>query len=71
MALLDLRVAGNFINENLVRQHKIPLIPCDLAVAALDGRPLGTGYVQYITTDLILQVGPLHTETTHLWAVVA
>lgn len=72
-SLLDLGAAGSFIDENLVRQHKIPLIPCDstLAVAALDGRALGTGHVLYITTYLILQVEPLHTETTHLWAVVA
>jgi len=70
-ALLDSGAAGNFIDEGLVRQYKIPLTLCEspLAVAALDGRPLGTGHVQYTTTDLCLQVGAQHTETTCLFVI--
>jgi len=35
----------------------------------LDVRPLGTGHVQDTTTDLSLQVGALHTETTRLFVI--
>ncbi len=36
-------------NTNFTKNHDLPLIPCKypLAVAALDGRPLGAGQVQH------------------------
>lgn len=42
-AMIDSGAAANFIDPDFARSHNIPLIPCDsvLAVAALDGRPLG------------------------------
>ncbi len=47
----------------------VPLVPCDshLAVAVLDGRPLGSGCIQFTTEDLQLRTGVLHTETIRLF----
>ncbi len=45
LALIDSGAVGNFIDATFARTHNIPLVPCvsHLAVAALDGRPLGSG----------------------------
>lgn len=40
----------------------ITLIRCPLTVEAIDGRPLGSGYVSHITQELHLQTGALHRE---------
>ncbi len=69
VALIDSGAAGNFIDASFAKTHNIPLVPCvsHLAVAALDGRPLGTGRVQFITEDIQLRVGALHTEAIRLF----
>ncbi|KAL0199796.1 hypothetical protein M9458_002983, partial [Cirrhinus mrigala] len=69
-ALVDCGAAGNFIDHDFVRTHSVPLIPCvsHVAVAAVDGRPLGSGQIQH-TTDLILCSGALHTETIRLFVL--
>ncbi len=58
LALIDSGAAGNFIDASFAKTHNIPLVPCvsHLAVAALDGRPLGSGRVQFITEDIQLHV---------------
>jgi len=38
-------------------------------VAALDGRPLGTGQVQYISQRVILSTSNLHTEIIQLYTI--
>lgn len=70
-AMIDSGAAANLIDADFARSHDIPLIPCDsvLAVAALDGRPLGTGHVHHTTGDLSLQIGALHKETIHLFQI--
>ncbi|KAL0168456.1 hypothetical protein M9458_036678, partial [Cirrhinus mrigala] len=70
-ALVDSGAAGNFIDREFARTHSIPLVPCasHLAVAAVDGRPLGSGQIQHTTDDLILCAGALHTETIHLFVL--
>ncbi len=47
VALIDSGAAGNFIDGSFDKSNNIPLVPCDshLAVAALDGRPLGSGSI--------------------------
>ncbi len=67
LALIDSGAAGNFIDASFAKTHNIPLVPCvsHLAVAALDGRPLGSGRVQFITEDIQLRVGVLHTESSN------
>ncbi len=67
-ALIDSGAARNFIDATFVKTHHIPLVPCvsHLAVAALDGRPLGSGRVQFIMEEMQLRVGALHTETIDL-----
>ncbi len=40
-----------------------------VAVAALDGRPLGTGHVRFTTKDITLRTGSLHTESIRLFAI--
>ncbi len=71
MALIDPGAAGNFFDINFANFHKLPLLPREtrVAVAALDGRPLGTGLVKFTTQDLTLKVGSLHTEITSLFAI--
>ncbi len=68
-ALIDSGAAGNFIDSTFSRTHKIPLVSCEshLAVAALDGRPLGSGRIQFTTEDLSLCTGAFHTETIRLF----
>ncbi len=68
-SLIDSGAAGNFIDATFAKTHHIPLVPCvsHLAVAALDGRPLGSGRVQFITEEMQLRVGALHTETISLF----
>ncbi len=50
-ALIDSGAAGNFIDSAFSKTHRIPLVACvsRLAVAALDGRPLGSGRIQFTT----------------------
>ncbi len=69
VAFIDSGAAGNFIDAEFAKTHKIPLVPCEshLAVAALDGRPLGSGRIHFTTEDLTLLTGALHTETIRLF----
>ncbi len=64
VALIDSGAAGNFIDGSFAKSNNIPLVACNshLAVAALDGRPLGSGSIQFTTADLQLSTGLLHTE---------
>lgn len=68
-AFIDSGAAGNFIVAEFTKTHNIPLVPCEshLAVAVLDGRPLGSGRIQFTTEDLTLRTGALHTETIRLF----
>ncbi|XDV53693.1 hypothetical protein PO909_022129 [Leuciscus waleckii] len=63
-ALIDSGAAGNFIDLAFAKPH-FSLISCEsrVAVAALDGRPMGTGKIQYITQQLTLNTGTQHSET--------
>ncbi len=69
--MIDSGAAGNFIDIRFAKTPNLPLVPCEsrVAVAALDGRPLGTGQVKFITKDLCLRTGILHTETIRLFAI--
>ncbi len=69
VALIDSGAAGNFIDGSFAKSNNIPLVACTshLAVAALDGRPLGSGSIQFTTADLQLSTGLLHTEIIRLF----
>ncbi len=71
VAMIDSGAAGNFIDIRFAKTPNLPLVPCEsrVAVAALDGRPLGTVQVKFITKDLCLWTGILHTETIRLFAI--
>ncbi len=71
LALIDSGAAGNFIDINFAKAHSLPLIPCEsgVAVAALDGRPLGTGHIKFTTKDITMRTGSLHTESIRLFAI--
>ncbi len=71
MAMIDSGNAGNFIDISFAKAHNLPLVPCEsrVAVAALDGRPLGSGRINYLTPELCLQAGILHTESIRLFAI--
>ncbi len=49
--MIDSGAAGNFIDIRFAKTPNLPLVPCEsrVAVAALDGRPLGTVQVKFIT----------------------
>lgn len=70
-AMIDSGAAGNFIDSYFAQSRLIPLIPCEslLAVAVLDGRPLGAGYVHFTTGYVTLLMGSLHTETIQLFLI--
>lgn len=70
-AMIDSGAAANLIDADFAKSHDLPLIPCDsvLAVAALDGRPLGTGHAHHTTGDLSLQIGALHKEMIRLFLI--
>ncbi len=69
--MIDWGAAGNFIDIRFANTHNLPLVPCEsrVAVAALDGLPLGTGQVKFITKDLCFRTGILHIETIRLFTI--
>ncbi len=73
MALIDSGAAGNFIDADFAKMYDLPLIPCKspLAVAALDGKPLGAGQVQHTTSDICLTTGVLHSEIIRFFIIQA
>ncbi|KAL0150433.1 hypothetical protein M9458_054260 [Cirrhinus mrigala] len=73
IALIDSGAAGNFMDLDFAKAHDLTLKPCSslLSVAALDGRPLGAGRVQYITSDLQFTTGFLHTENLSFYLIQA
>ncbi|KAG1956839.1 retrotransposable element [Pimephales promelas] len=70
-ALVDSGAAGNFIDLSFARTYQLSLLPCTsrMAVAALDGRPLGTGEIQYISQEVTLQTSTLHSERIQLYTI--
>ncbi|KAL0195114.1 hypothetical protein M9458_008686, partial [Cirrhinus mrigala] len=70
-ALVDSGAARNFIDHDFARTHSIPLVSCvsHVAVAAIDGRLLGSGQIQHTTDDLTLCSRALHTETIRLFVL--
>ncbi len=57
------------MDVSFAKNISIPLVACDshLVVAALDGRPLGSGCIQFTTENLQLSTVFLHTETIRLF----
>ncbi|KAL0149071.1 hypothetical protein M9458_055686, partial [Cirrhinus mrigala] len=70
-ALIDSGAAGNFIDAAFVAANQVPVSSCfpHVTVAALDGRPLGSGKIRHITTDLTLCIAPHHHETIRLFVI--
>ncbi|KAL0180019.1 hypothetical protein M9458_025461, partial [Cirrhinus mrigala] len=70
-ALIDSGAAGNFIDAAFVAANRIPVSSCSphVTVAALDGRPLGSGRILHTTTDLILRLAPDHHETIRFFVI--
>ncbi|KAI2658093.1 Transposon Tf2-6 polyprotein [Labeo rohita] len=70
-ALIDSGTAGNFIDADFVATNHLPVLSCSppVTVAALDGRPLGSGRIRHTTDDLTLRVEPSHQETTCLFII--
>ncbi|KAI2644234.1 Transposon Tf2-6 polyprotein [Labeo rohita] len=72
-ALIDSGAAGNFIDEDFVRTNQLPVVSCSspVAVAALDGRPLGTGRVDHVTQELTLCLEPHHQESISFFVITS
>ncbi|KAL0203651.1 hypothetical protein M9458_001669, partial [Cirrhinus mrigala] len=72
-ALIDSGAAGNFIDKDFVEANQLPVVSCafPVAVAALDGRPLGTGRVDHTTKDLTLRLEPDHQESIRFFIITS
>ncbi|KAI2655842.1 Transposon Tf2-6 polyprotein [Labeo rohita] len=72
-ALIDSGAAGNFIDADFVANHHLPTLSCSphVAVAALDGRPLGSGRVNHTTDDLTLRIDPSHYERIRFFIIAS
>ncbi|KAI2665817.1 Transposon Tf2-9 polyprotein [Labeo rohita] len=72
-ALIDSGAAGNFIDADFVATNHLPVLPCSpsVTVAALDGRPLGSGRIHHTTGDLTLRIEPSHQETIRLFIIAS
>ncbi|KAL0149399.1 hypothetical protein M9458_055296, partial [Cirrhinus mrigala] len=72
-ALIDSGAAGNFIDAAFVTANRIPVSSCSshVTVAALDGRPLGSGKIHHTTQDLTLQIGPHHHEIIRFFVITS
>ncbi|KAL0152283.1 hypothetical protein M9458_052006 [Cirrhinus mrigala] len=72
-ALIDSGAAGNFIDVDFMTANHLPTLSCSphVAVAALDGRPLGSGRVHHTTNDLTLQIEPSHQETIRFFVITS
>ncbi|KAL0152980.1 hypothetical protein M9458_051733 [Cirrhinus mrigala] len=70
-ALIDSGAAGNFIDADFITTNHLPVLSCapHVAVAALDGRPLGSGKVLHTTDVITLRVEPSHQETIRLFVI--
>ncbi|KAL0157145.1 hypothetical protein M9458_048391, partial [Cirrhinus mrigala] len=63
--------AGNFIDRDFVKANQLPILSCasPVAVAALDGRPLGSGRIDHTTEDLTLRFEPCHHEIIRFFII--
>ncbi|KAL0182333.1 hypothetical protein M9458_021708, partial [Cirrhinus mrigala] len=70
-ALVDSGAAGNFIDRDFVATNHLPILSCasPVAVAALNGRPLGSGRIDHTTNDLTLRIGSCHQETIRFFII--
>ncbi|KAI2646312.1 Transposon Tf2-6 polyprotein [Labeo rohita] len=70
-ALIDSGAACNFIDMDFVTANRLPVLSCapPVAVAALDGRPLGIGRIEHTTDDLTLCLEPRHQETIRFFII--
>ncbi|KAL0149627.1 hypothetical protein M9458_055154 [Cirrhinus mrigala] len=70
-ALIDSGAAGNFMDIAFALANHLPLLPCasHLAVAAIDGRPLGSGRIRNTTDDLTLLIEPAHQEIIRFFLI--
>lgn len=63
-AIIDSGAAENFIDQETVTQLNIPMepLPKPRKIQAIDGGPIGGGFITHRTLPLLLQVGALHQE---------
>ena len=58
-AFVDSGAAGSFMDSTLARNLKLPTfeLPCQLAITAVDGQPLGMGRVERVTCPICIRIG--------------
>ena len=64
-ALVDSGAAVNLMDQTLARQLQVPITRCEAprAVQALDGRPLGSGRLEFCTRPLQMLTLDTHLES--------
>ncbi|KAL0160140.1 hypothetical protein M9458_043865, partial [Cirrhinus mrigala] len=72
-ALIDSGAAGNFMDSDFAITNRLLILSCtpSVAVAALDGRPLGSGRINHTTDDLTLLIKPSHQETIRFFIITS
>ncbi|KAJ7998708.1 hypothetical protein DPEC_G00207680 [Dallia pectoralis] len=71
--LVDSGAAGSFVDIGLAEELGVELIPIEppLQVNALNGEPMGSGYITHRTEGIQLKVGAIHSETMSLFVITA
>ncbi|KAI2660671.1 Transposon Tf2-6 polyprotein [Labeo rohita] len=72
-ALIDSGAAGNFMDAQFVTTNHVPVSSCSshITVAALDGRPLGSGKIHHTTDDITLHIEPNHHEIIRFFVITS
>ncbi|KAI2665369.1 Transposon Tf2-9 polyprotein [Labeo rohita] len=65
--------AGNFMDAQFVTTNHVPVSSCSshVTVAALDGRPLGSGKIHHTTDDITLHIEPNHHEIIRFFVITS
>ncbi|KAL0154036.1 hypothetical protein M9458_050695, partial [Cirrhinus mrigala] len=72
-ALIDSGAAGNFMDAQFVTTNHVPVSSCSshVTVAALDGRPLGSGKIHHTTDNITLHIEPNHHEIIRFFVITS
>lgn len=72
-ALIDSGAAGNFIDQDSIQQHHIPVRPLitPRRVQAIDGAPIGKGLITHCMEPINLRTSALHQERIIFHVIVS
>lgn len=70
--LIDSGSAGNFMNMDTTINLNIPIhrLSCSLRIPDIDGKPIGEGFIKFLTIPLLFQVSAQHQEEISFLVIV-